>query len=337
MEAETYHEVSSGKRAVVSLPWLLLLASACVRPAPPIKMVTAAEPDAGVGAGVDAAEECPPPAGEPSDSCRELLARQEVLEGNRLGREGRYKDALAAFAEAERLAPALPQLWLNKGYTCRQMLTPGAKTEGNRAAGRCALAAFRRYHELEPEDPRGEALTLQTLLDTGDFAAAEKLLLVKVQRNPRDLGTVNALIDVYAKWDKLDEALKWYGARVGLLDDDPEAHDALAAFVLNELVAGGGGSAAAAFDPRPDPKHPGSSRIPPGPLAIDGQARIDLADLGIKHLEKALALRPGYPQAVQQMRELYLQKSFAFFADPPAWQKLVERADEWGKRAAALK
>jgi tetratricopeptide (TPR) repeat protein len=336
MEAQTYHEAPSGKRAVV----LLLLAAGCVK-AQPIKMATPAAgapgADAGAGADTAVAEECPPAAGAPNEACRELLARQEVLEANRLGREGHYKDALAAFAEAEKLAPALPQLWLNKGYLCRQMLIPGGKTEGNRAAARCALAAFRRYHDLEPEDPRGEALTLQTLLDSGDFAAAEKILLAKVKRNPGDLGAVNALIDVYTRWDRLDQALAWYGARVGLLEDDPEAHDALATFVLARLVAGGGGPSAAAFDPRPDPKQPLSSRIPPGPLALDGQARIDLADLGIRHLEKALALRPGYPQGLQHMRELYIQKSFAFFADPPTWQRLVNRAEEWRQKAAIAK
>ena len=310
----------------------LVLAVGCVKPQP-TRMAEVALPDAAV----DAPAECPPAVGAPGEACRELLGRQEILEGNRLGREGHYKDALAAFDEAERLVPQLPQLWLNKGYTCRQMLIPGAKGAGNRAAAKCALDAFRRYQELEPEDPRGEALILQTLLDTDDHEALAKIYLAKIRRNPRDLGAVNGLIAVYTKANNLDETLKWYGARTGLLADDPEAHDAVAVFVLGQLSARGGGPVPAAFDPRPDPKQPRAVKLRPNPNAGDviGQQRVDLADFGIVHLEKALALRPGFREAMTHMSQLYLQKSFAFFDEPREWQKLVDRAEEWRKKAAA--
>jgi hypothetical protein len=94
----------------------------------------------------------------------------------------------------------------------------------------------------------------------------------------------------------------------------------------------------AAFDPRPDPQQPAVKRSPPPPGANDfsPQQRMDLADHGMTYLEKALALRPAYREAMLHMRELCLQKSFALFADPRAWQKQVDRAEEWRKRATTV-
>jgi len=61
--------------------------------------------------------------------------------------------------------------------------------------------------------------------------------------------------------------------------------------------------------------------------------RIELADQGLAHLERALALRPKYPEAMTYLGLLWRQKSFAYLADPIAWQAQVDQADAWQKRA----
>src|SRR5689334_7623991 len=52
--------------------------------------------------------------------CNEVRGRRKIQEGNRLYRDGLYKEAVASFVEAERFVPNFWVLWLNKGYTCRQ-------------------------------------------------------------------------------------------------------------------------------------------------------------------------------------------------------------------------
>ena len=65
---------------------------------------------------------------------------------------------------------------------------------------------------------------------------------------------------------------------------------------------------------------------------IGGALRIDLADEGIRYLEKALALRARHSDAMVYLNLIYRQKSFAYFNDPANWQAAVDRANEWQKR-----
>jgi hypothetical protein len=55
------------------------------------------------------------------------------------------------------------------------------------------------------------------------------------------------------------------------------------------------------------------------------------------YLERALALRPRYPEAMTYASLVWRQKSFAFLTDPIAWQAAVDQADEWQRRALAVR
>src|SRR5262249_51646884 len=85
--------------------------------------------------------------------CSELRGRRLIQKANQLYRDGQYKEAVAVFREAEQLVPDYWMLWLNLGYTCQQMVIPGAKTPENDSATQCALQAFRRLQTLKPSDP----------------------------------------------------------------------------------------------------------------------------------------------------------------------------------------
>jgi hypothetical protein len=102
-------------------------------------------------------------------------------------------------------------------------------------------------------------------------------------------------------------------------------------FIWQQLMVHGGGPDKATFDPRPDPNHPKAKKIPPpwGMGDLVSQQRIDLADKGIEYLNKALAIRPKYFEAMVYKNLLYRQKSFAQFDDPPEWQKSVDAAKEF--------
>ena len=56
-----------------------------------------------------------------------MRGRKQIQEANELYKRGRYHEAVAAFEAAEALVPNLPTLWLNKGYTCRQLIAPGRR------------------------------------------------------------------------------------------------------------------------------------------------------------------------------------------------------------------
>src|SRR5882724_1158063 len=119
--------------------------------------------------------------------CSGVRGRKLVQEGNDLYKRGRYAEAVAVYEEAETLVPDLPALWLNKGYTCRQLILPGGKdAQGGRAIA-CALAAFKRLGQLRPDDARAEQLTIETMFDADDLSGLESMFLERNRRAPDDV------------------------------------------------------------------------------------------------------------------------------------------------------
>jgi tetratricopeptide (TPR) repeat protein len=277
--------------------------------------------------------------------CSELRGRRRIREGNQLFREGRFAEALSWFQAAEPLVPGFWLLWLNEGLTCRQMMVPGAHSVENQQAVACALRAFDSVKRLRPDDPRGEQLYVQTLFDADRFSDLADLYQRRLQANPEDRAAINALIQVHTRWNRPDEAIRWHQRRATLDPQDPEAQYGVGVFIWNQLFQKGGGAEMAAFDPRPDP-NPADARkaaragappakIPPAPGLGDivGSARIQMADLGIAYLTRALALRPHYRDAMVYLNLLYRQRSFAFFHDPAAWQTNVDAAEKWRRES----
>lgn len=265
--------------------------------------------------------------------CSELSARRHGREGNRHYLEGDYANAAKEYARAEELLPTLPVLVLNKGLACRQLMMPGSKTPENERAVACALAAFKRLQQLEPKDPRGEQLYVQTLFDADRFEELAALYRRQLEARPGNLAALNGLIQVYSRWDRWADAYQQVVVRADAFPRDAELQYAVGVFAWNRLFQKGGSADRASFDPRPEAK-----QVPP-PVAegdIVGEERIKLADQGIAYLEKALAIRPKYREAMTYVNLLYRQKSYAFFDRPAEWQACIEQAERFRKRAAEI-
>jgi len=296
--------------------------------------------------------------------CSQVRGRKLIQEGNELYKQGRYEEAVARFQRAETLVPELPVLWLNKGYTCRQMIIPGAASIESRRAADCALAAFKELRRLRPGDPRGEQLYIQTLFDANDFAALEAIFLPRARAAEGQSGAladaeaVQALQQIYFKQGKWAQALFWERKAALARAGDAEAQYDVGAFIWQILAARGGRNEMASYDPRPaaspplprpaasppptpSPRPAAASpspapRLPPPVFAVDditGALRVQLADEGALYLQRALALRPSYPDAMTTLALLERQKSYAFFAEPERWQAAVTAADEWQRKA----
>ena len=274
-----------------------------------------------------------------TSGCTELRGRRRTREGNRLYREGRYQEAVAAYEQAESLVPNFWLLWLNKGLTCRQLMIPGSRQSANQQATNCALDAFDRLRQLRPSDPRGDSLYVQTLFDGDRFQTLAEMYQARLHTNPSDLLAMSGLIQVYTRWNRLEEALQWYQRRAALAANDAEAQYGVGVFIWSQLFQKGGGAEMAAFDPRPNPSKPKEKKAPPPPGLGDimGAQRVRLADLGISYLERALKLRPRYPEALVYLSLLQRQKAIGQFADPQGYQASIDAAEKWRRQAETVR
>jgi tetratricopeptide (TPR) repeat protein len=269
-----------------------------------------------------------------SFGCSELRARQLAREGNRQFRDGNYSAAIEAYAAAQQLHP-LPVVAFNQGLACRQLMLPGAKTPENERAVACALSAFSQLKRLDPADPRAEQLYQQTLFDADSFERLAEIYTEQLRAKPDDPAALNALVQVYLRWGRWDEALRWTIERVQRNATDAEAHYAVGVLIYGRLFEKGGGPDQSSFDPRSQ----GSElKLPPPTVSADivGEERVRLADLGILHLKRALELRPTYADALIYLGLLHRQKSFAYFDRPLEWQNAVDAAENYRKQAMGL-
>lgn len=268
--------------------------------------------------------------------CSELQARRHARAGNSLYHDGDYAGAVREYEQAQQYYDQLPVVAMNKGLACRQLMIPGSKTAENERAVDCALDAFTKLKQLNPEDPRGDQLYVQTLFDADRFDALAKMYEGQLEKNPKSLAAVNGLITVHSRANHWREALEWTKRRAELESDNAESQYAVGVLIHN-LLFQRGGSDKGAFDPRPDPNADKRTevKIAPqfAPEDIAGEDRIKLADDGIAFLQKAIELRPGYKDAMVFVNLLYRQKSFAYFDQPEEWFKLVEEAEVWRNKS----
>jgi tetratricopeptide (TPR) repeat protein len=296
--------------------------------------------------------------------CSDVRGRKLIQDANELYKRGRYAEAVAVYERAQELVPDLPELWLNKGYTCRQLIVPGSPDPASQRAVACALAAFKRLGQLRPGDARADQLTIETMFDANQFHELEVMFLERNRQKPDDVDIMHGLQQVYYKSGRWAQALEWARRVAMTRRADPEAFYGVGTFIWQVLSSKGGGPEMAAYDPRPRLPPPGEAPAPaeipaggknvkgkvklapapvpvappapvPGPDALSGPLRAEMADDGIRYLEEAVRLRPRYADAMTYLALLYRQKSFSFFDDVPKWQEAVDKANDWQKRAAS--
>jgi tetratricopeptide (TPR) repeat protein len=217
--------------------------------------------------------------------CGELRGRRKIQQGNAAYKQGRFALAVQRFSEAEAFVPKMPLLWLNKGYACRELIVPGSESRQAREAAACALAAFERLRALDPGDPRGDRLYVQTLFDVGDLHTLERMFELRHQQRPNDLDVMLVLEQVYTRMGRWRDALGLFRKVVALRPSDAEAHYAVGTFISQLL-----------------------SRSPSAPGGAD---RVELADEGVRHLERAAALRPRHPSTSAYLARVREQRSLA--------------------------
>ena len=270
--------------------------------------------------------------------CSELQARRHARAGNTHFQQGDFASAAREYEIADQLHPGLHVISFNHGLACRQLMIPGLKSVEQDRAVDCALAAFQRTKELRPEDPRGDQLYVQTLFDADRYDTLSAMYEEQLKKDPNDLAAINSLIAVHSRADHWAETLRWSMKRADIEAKDAEAPYTVGVMIYNRLAAKGGSPDKSSYDPRPDPnlspKEQPVKTPPPFTVGdIIGSDRVKLADLGIEYLNRAMAIRPNYREAMVFMGLVYRQRAFAYFDKPAEWEQCNKIAEEWRIKA----
>lgn len=259
--------------------------------------------------------------------CEDIKARKLVKEGNDFYRQGEYKSAVEKYNEAEKLNPNISQIYINRGYACFLMFSPGANTNENNKAADCALASYGKFLELEPNRKDVRDLRIQLWLDSLHYDDALDYFKKILEKDPKNLEAIKTIGIIYAKMPgKFTEALVWYEKRANAEPDNPEGWYAVGTLIWEQLFH----------------HHPADAQNPMPVDPIVGPIRLGMADHGIHALEKAIKINVNYTDAYTYTNLLYRERALGHenaSVDPKQAEYVQEdlkKADENMKKALEL-
>jgi tetratricopeptide (TPR) repeat protein len=235
---------------------------------------------------------------EPAETpADKATARAELNQGVAAYREARYEEAEDHFRKAVAADPGLTNAHLYLATTYTQNFIPGDGTAENV-----------RYFEL----------------------ATEQYNMV-LARNPKQIEAIQGLAGLYLQMKKFDDAKLYYYKVLGLDPNDAESYYAVGVIDWSQT-----------FQPRMEeraklglkPDQPLKNREVCERLRAVNSANI--AE-GIDNLNRALALRPDYDDAMAYMNLMYREKADLECGDAAARAKDEKTADDWVDKTLAVK
>jgi tetratricopeptide (TPR) repeat protein len=241
--------------------------------------------------------------------CQKVQARMEIREGNTAYEKEDYKTALEHYTKARQIdSKSFPDLDRLIGYSRIGMYVPDDKSPANEKNADMAIAEIRRYLRKRPNDHIAREALINLYLNANRNSEAINFFREYLAKNPADIEAVRSIATLYAKQGNFNESLNWY-EKITLLDSkNPEAFY-IYGVVCWEKVA----------------------KNPPADMA----ERLNIIEKGRAALNKAMALRPDYLEAIAYQNLLYRQQAL-IEVDPVKQQEMIAKADELRNQAIEI-
>jgi tetratricopeptide (TPR) repeat protein len=231
--------------------------------------------------------------------CREVGARHDIQEGNKLYYDGKYEQAIKRYDEALASQPDLAIGWFNLGLSHLALFAPGLKSPDNEAHAKGAIEALQKYLALEPKDMTARDYLLSTFIDSGHYEGAIKYFEVRLEKDPNDLEAIVQLAQINQQAGKYDEAIRWHKKKAEVVTaTDLKADSWYSIGVLDWRRLNGHGD-------------------------VTGIERMRIADEGIGWLQKADGVRKNHAPTLAYLNLLYRERALASDVSPA---RVVETA-----------
>jgi tetratricopeptide (TPR) repeat protein len=222
--------------------------------------------------------------------CSKLQARDQLIKGVQAYKNAKFEEAIDHFQNAERLDPTLENAPLYLATAYAQQVVPDANTPENTKNAQLAVDAYQKV----------------------------------LAKDPNDLTALRGIAAVYLNTGKTQEAKDWQRKVTSVDANDPVAHYTIG--VIDWRVAYRNAIAT----------RNGLGMQDNGDMIKDKAACQKLAeqngpivDEGIKELQQAINLRPGYDDAMSYLSLLYRRKADLDCGDEAAHKADMAMFDQW--------
>jgi len=293
-----------------------------------------------------------------SIGCGKIKSKAAYQDGNKLYREENYRRAAERYDAAVKHDPNMIEAYFYLGSSHQAMHRPGKEGAENKQHLDEAIANYKKVLELSGNNPqiakqvKANALGALVGIYSEDpyksFDTSIDYAQQLVKDNPNDVKNLYAIANLYEKFGHTDEAEAAYKKAAELNPNDPKACSALGGFYNKPLWDG-----KARFDDAVStlercaglaPNDPGGwqkvsafywDKAYRDPL-LDDKKKEEYADKGLEAVNKALAVKADYFEAVIYKGLLYRVKA-TVAKNPAERMRYLNEAQDLQKQGLELK
>lgn len=222
--------------------------------------------------------------------CDKLKARDRLNKGVQAFKNARYEEAIDDFQQSISLDPSLLNARLYLATAYTQQYIPGADTEDNNRMAQQAIDSYKAV----------------------------------LEKDPKNITSVKGIGYLYLNMKKFDMAKDYYRKAAELDPSDPEPHYTIGVIDWTEVYQ-------PAMEERAKLGLKGDEVVKDKKVCAElKQKNTVLIQDGMDELNKALAIRPDYDDAMAYMNLMYRRKADDTECDDlPTLQADLKHADEW--------
>jgi tetratricopeptide (TPR) repeat protein len=250
-----------------------------------------------------------------ASGCDELNARRKVQAAGKLYESGQFEEAAKLYEEVLAVintGHVAEVAHYNAGITYNKIFRPGVETPDNLEIADRTTQHFGAYLESQPNDNEIIGLMTQIWLDSGQHQNALRYWEREHAKNPRDTEVIGILAGIERQAGNWEKAVAWYykaAEAMSSAEGKADSYTNVGKLAANRLL---------------------------NREQVFWTGRLEIADIGIAALQKAVELMPKNPETHTYLGGLYLLRSEAHQA---SWAQMIDRSSgnyHYG-RAAALK
>ena len=229
--------------------------------------------------------------------CNKLRARDQLNKGVQAYKNAKYEEAIERFKNAVALDPTLINARLYLATAYAQQYIPGADTEDNNRYGQEAIAQYKNVLDQKADDLNAIKGIAYLYLQMKNYDQAKDFYRKVTTSDPNDPEAYYSIAVI--DWTQTYQPRMEERAKLGLKPDEPLKDEKVCADLRNQNLA--------------------------------------TVQDGMQNLQKALALRPDYDDAMAYLNLMYREQADIECGNPDARTADLKQADEWVDKTMATK